>query len=504
MILSWNRFAGATATAVAAVLLGTGLALTLATQTLAGPPEATKLPALRLAPEIPVASVMLRRAFPDHPMAARADRGEAPRDGQAEAAACDKTVDLTTTLSVVTAVSALDSVICSNTDIYTYERDGRAYVVLAGGDEAAWTHIDVSDPTDPVIVGQFFWVDSPGQTTYTPDLKSFRVGTSDYIAVALERFTIFAFCGVVIFDVSDPTTPLFVSQYIGSTANQTLGPAWCDTHNVFVENDENGDGKYIYATADSPDDMRVLDITSVVTPVEVGRYVAPGADFDNYVHDITVIDHGGAAGRRVYLAYWDTGLVILNAADVTPGTNPVPIVGPNSIDPAGFLTHHAWASQDGDQVFIQDEFLGASGDQPVQMWEVSNPAAPTYVDGLELGLDVPVNPAHNLEIRFDLEPSRLYVGWYRQGLQAWDFTSVGFTRSNPEPRTALKYHQAQTDAGDVYDGTWGVRLADIDGERYIFQSDRTFGLIVNCQSCAEPVGGALSGAIAGFAACFRT
>lgn len=186
-------------------------------------------------------------------------------------------------------------------------------------------------------------------------------------------------------------------------------------------------------------------------------------------------------------------MVILDAAGVTPGVNPTPIVGPNQLDPPSFLTHHAFASQDGSRIFIQDEFLSANGDEPVQMWDVGNPANPVYVDGLVLGSDVPANPAHNLEIRFDIAPNRLYVAMYKMGLQAWDFTGGGFGHgANPAPRTAVQYHQAQTEASDsTYSGAWAVRLENItvDGvtNLYIFQSDRLFGLIADCVGCEDVV-----------------
>ena len=203
------------------------------------------------------------------------------------------------------------------------------------------------------------------------------------------------------------------------------------------------------------------------------------------------------------MTLWDTGLIVLDAADVTPGTSATPIVGPNALDPAGFLMHHAWASQDGSLVFIQDEFLASSGDEPVQMWDISIPASPAYVDGLALGTDVPINPAHNLEIRFDIDPNRLYVGWYKLGLQAYDFTSGGFDHTaNPAPRTAVEYHQAQTEVSDdAYSGAWGVRLEIItvgaSSDLYIFQSDRNFGLIVDCAGagCAVQPTGTVDGTV---------
>lgn len=433
---------------------------------------------LRATPEIPVRSVGARRPMPDHP-------------GPAPGSDCDKDVDLTSTIEGLTAVAAQDNGICTNADIDTYT-SGAPFVVQAGGEEAAWTHTDVSDPASPSMVGQFVWRGGSGKNTYTPDVKAFPQGGRDYIALSLERLAPNGFCGVVIVDVTDPANPEIESQIYKNTSSDF----WCDVHNSFVET-VDGDGRYLYLTADARNDMRVIDIANVESlpnPCdiasgcnrEIGRYRAPTAGSDNYVHDVTVLGHG--TERRAYLSYWESGLVILDAADVTPGVDPTPIVGPGVIDPAGFLTHHAWASPDGSRVFIQDEFLDQAGDEPVQMWDVSDPSNPTYVDGIVLGTDVPASPAHNLEIRPDIDPDRLYVGWYKLGLQAWDFGAGGFVRAGSAPRTAVEYHQAQTEGSDgAYSGAWGVRLAliTVGGTQnlYLFQSDRNFGLIVDCAGC---------------------
>ena len=194
------------------------------------------------------------------------------------------------------------------------------------------------------------------------------------------------------------------------------------------------------------------------------------------MHDVTVIDHGGSIGRRVYVSYWDAGLMILDAADVTPGVVETgspnqPLNADHSIDPTGFLVHHAYPNEDGTRVFIQDEFMLSAGQEPVQMWDVSSPASPSYVDGIALGgsLMPAVNPAHNLLVDGD----RLYVGWYKAGLQAFDFGPSGFT-GRP------LYHQAQTEpADDSYDGAWAVRLGTAGVSTYILQSDRRYGLIID-------------------------
>ncbi len=448
-------------------------------------PDIKILPGPAAAPHIPVGSIILRRAFPDHPLGGPPGREEPlpPGGGPPQeqplppggAATCDKDVDLTSTIFGVVAVAAQDNVFCTSADIDVYVRDTKTYVVQAAGQEGAWTHTEVTDPTKPVILGQFVWNVA---NTYTPDIKAFRQGARDYIVMALERLTIFAACGVIIYDVTTPATPAKQSQFIGSD--------WCDTHNVFVEiNPITGDGELIYATADNTNDLRVLDIGgtfggTVGAPLEIGRYTAPTADNDNYVHDVTVVNHGPGIGVRAYLAYWDSGVVVLNVDDPAA---PQEVVGPNEIDPPGFLAHHAFPTADGDFVFIQDEFLDSAGDEPIQIWDITNPVTPFQLGGLVLGTDVPVNPAHNLEIRYDIDPNRLYVGWYKLGLQAFDFDALGFTGTGI-------WHQAQTEATDgAYDGAWGVRLAKIavdDGfggtvqNLYAFQSDRRYGLIVDC------------------------
>ena len=448
-----------------------GLALGLALAAVSPAPlEAEhhdRLP-LQTTVDAPVASIGLRHPQPAHPGFGN--------DELLVAASlqCDKDIDTTSSIAGVTFVAAQDNAICTNADIDVYEKDGEVYVVQAGGQEAAFTITRIATDGTPTLITQIIWVDAgtgnPLQI-YTPDVKAFKQGTRHYIALSLERLAVpppQTSCGVVIADVTDAPTISLMDQITSSE--------WCDVHNVFVEDGANGDGRYLYLTADFPNDMRVLDIGDLSSIAEVGRYTHPEASNSNYVHDVTVIDHGDAIGRRVYLAYWDAGLMILDAADVTPGVVEAgspnqPLNPDHSIDPAGFLTHHAYPSEDGTRVFIQDEFLSNPGQEPVQIWDIGSPASPLYVDGVSLDSNLmPVaNPAHNLLVMED----RLYAGWYKAGLQAFDFDASGFT-GRP------LYHQVQTEStDDSYDGAWGVRLATVDANTYIVQSDRQYGLIVS-------------------------
>ena len=467
-----------------ALILAPLLMLLLTGIAAAGPdlPPPREMPDLKEAPDKPVRSIPLRQKFPDHPQGPPSDK-RAPGGG-----GCDKDVDLTGTIKGVVVVDAQDNGICSNADIDTYVNtvDGDVYVVQGGGQEAAMTisHIDANGNATRII--QIAWRQ---KNTYTPDAKAFVQGGRNYVVLSLERTAQGnAACGVVFLDVTDTRGP---NPPLPPIIHQAIGADWCDVHNAFVEN-IFGEGRYVYLTADAPNDVRVLDIANIAstTPTEIGRYTSPTANNSNYVHDVTVLDHGGLVGRRVYLSYWDSGLVLLDAADITPGTNPTPLIGPNVIDPPGFLNHHAFGSQDGSLVIFQDEIDGSSGFETVQMWDISNTSKPVHVDSLVLGDDVPLFASHNLEINYDIDPNRVYIGWYKLGLEAWDFTSSGFTRDTPSNgRNSVLYHQAQTETDDgAYDGAWAVRLAQIGANLFIFQSDRNFGLIVNCVGCTPTVG----------------
>lgn len=425
---------------------------------------------LRTRPDIPVHS------HSHHPGPER-DPRLFNEDDELNQGVCEKDIDRSGRVSGARFVSHQENGVCSNTDLDVYSRDGKHYVVQ-GAKDAAYIHTEVTDPARPVKLKLYRWAGAANKYTRSMEMQAFAQGDRDYIALALERSSSSGYCGVVIVDVTNPLSPVKKSQYTGN--------GWCDTHNIFVEDDLEGDGRYIYATANSKDDMRVLDISgehggTVAAPREVGRYRSPTANPDNYVHDITVVDHGGSVGRRAYVAYWASGLVILDADDVTPGNNPVPLVGPNVIDPPGLLLHQAIPNAAGTRVIVQDEFAYRSTSRPVQMWDISGiPAVrPRYVDGLapNVGVNGQLLPAHNMLV----EGNRVYVGWYKAGMQGFLFNDAGFVRR-------FAYHQVQTEQPDApYAGAWGVRTLEIGDAKYIFQSDRHYGLIVSRLDTTAPV-----------------
>src|ERR687898_474221 len=261
----------------------------------AHPGHEHELKGARQTPEIPARGVR----------AGRAHNPAQPEQGRP--ARCDKDID-TTTLRALSFVHAQDNGICTSADIDTY-RTGplRPLVAQAGGEEAAFILTDVTNPASPTRYGPFTWARRGAKGTYTPDVKAFSQTVDgmprQYVAPCLERLRPNGFCGVGVFG-GTPATPVFETQIYKNTPSDF----WCDVHNSFVE-DVGGEGRYLYATADARNDMRVIDLANVAdfpatcdiattcAAKETGRYKAPTAvDADNYVHDVTVIDHGGETG----------------------------------------------------------------------------------------------------------------------------------------------------------------------------------------------------------------
>lgn len=461
------------------------------------------------------------------------------RGGPGGGGPCDKSLDLTSQIHNARVVGLFDSGICSNADLDLFVTDGygageRLYAVVAGGEEAAFTLIDVTDPTAPELVIQQFWPTTGPTRTVTSHVQAFSRGGQPWLALGTSRASRQGFCGVWFLG----PTLVAPKQLTGDGGSEN--DAWCDVNDLFIES-VAGEGAFLYVAASETFDLRVFDIRAdgeFITPVEVGRYrrsdIVLGSDGngnsrgkndpdgsfdDNLVSGVFVADrvvpHGGGPETQiptVYVSYMRAGLDILpaslvrDAASETP--TPVPFAhqdsvnddgGVTSLEPAPhlsgapFVVHDAVPDATGRRVFLLDELSYASEDSPVQAWDLEN--GPAFLDGLTADADVPASPPHALTLGVAAGlgettlpagslDDRLSVGWYRLGLQAWDFDGSHFVRGAPPnggPRTAEVFHQARTDArDDTYDGAWAVKVARIDDAFYGFVSDREFGLIVTC------------------------
>ncbi len=103
----------------------------------------------------------------------------------------------------------------------------------------------------------------------------------------------YAYCafrnGLLIFDVSDPANPSFVSRFYLSGEGR----------GIFVKN------SYVYL-ADSHEGLVIFDVSNPASPDSVGNYVSSGGVGDVFVRD-----------SLAYVAYGGSGLQIINISDPT-------------------------------------------------------------------------------------------------------------------------------------------------------------------------------------------
>ena len=463
--------------------------------------------------------------------AASADHspGHGKAKGGMKKGQCDKTLDLDSHIRGAQVVAVYDTGICSNTDLDLYRLDDRLLAVVTGGEEAAFTVVDVTDPADPKLERQLLWPKSGVRGTSADKVQAFRPydGSAETLfALGVSHDSKQGLCGVMIVDPEG-----FIARTIDGL-DADGGESWCNVNGLFVENDGDGNGAFLYVAAAETFDLRVFDIRDIAgsAPTEVGRYRRgdvplgrdsngnargrndPDGPFDDiFVNDVFVADGLSASGQgsdspvpMVYVAYMAAGLDIFPASLVRddaagPGAPPlsadqtsvnadgavVNVTPEPHASGAPFVVYQAIPDAAGATVFLRDEASFAPGDMPVEAWDIAGDAS--LLDGLEAGVDIPAFPPHDLAFGIlNADPAnplqnRLTVGWYHLGLEGWDFEASGFDRVDAAPRTAAVFHQARTgSAEDPRDGAWAVEIARIGGLNYGFAVDHEFGLIIAC------------------------
>jgi hypothetical protein len=360
--------------------------------------------------------------------------------------------------------------VCGNGEIGLLEPGGRRYAALAGLGSAAFVLFDVDDPAAPRRVGAWKWL----QPAVTYDLKPFRQGQRWYLALAMENYRqpFLDPCGIAIVEITNPAMPALLGRLDGVAVGSRA--AWCNVHTVEIDVDAQGNGTYLMASARDTFDLRVLDIRDLSAVREVGAYHLHAhphggyPDFEgSYVHDSTIV------GDRVYVAYWNAGVVILDKRKLEAGApaEQVALNPPQSIAPADFNVHHSYPTADGNFLFVEAEDQVENG---IRLFDIRDPAQPREVLGFDIG--EPRAAPHNLLVRDDL----LLVGWYNGGIRVFRYDT-----SDPEnPKVAqLAFQAVRARPGqNIYNGVWGVRAQPCQArgaERLcVYASDITLGLII--------------------------
>lgn len=152
--------------------------------------------------------------------------------------------------------------------------------------------VDLSDPAQPSELGHIP-VTYPDYEIYN-DIKMVEANDRVYALCASNLR------GVVTYDVTDPANPTEVAAF--PPVDDEVG--YVDVHTLFID----GTRAYLANTTYNVSGLDIYDVSDPTSPTSLGRYVDPDVpDEGGFVHDLYVKD------GRVYLNYWNQGMVVLDA-----------------------------------------------------------------------------------------------------------------------------------------------------------------------------------------------
>ena len=213
--------------------------------------------------------------------------------------------------------------------------------------------------------------------------------------------------GLVVFDVSQPSSPDLIGQYHvfvfdGSPRNFT------NIHNIFL----SPDGSLVYAinqslVGEGPSltvprtDLRVIDVSDPRSPMEVARF-ATETDM-GIVHDLNVIERDGRL--IAFLNYLEAGLLILDV------TVPTSIVELGTAKWDGIKSHSGWPFALDDKLYFAHTDEGY--DRHLTVLDVTDLANPKVVSRFSTREGVSV---HNAQVAGGIA----YISYYIDGLRVVD------------------------------------------------------------------------------------
>lgn len=244
--------------------------------------------------------------------------------------------------------------------------------------------------------------------------------------------------GLVVFDVSEPSSPEMIGQYRVFIEDERNSPEnFVDIHNIFL----SPDGKLVFAintSAFPASDLRIIDVSDPTSPREVGRFVKEDAAFLEGVHDVNVIERDGRL--IAFLNYLEAGLWVLDVTD------PSAVIVLGSIKWDGIFSHSGWAFPlDGRLYYAHAE---EGDDKHLTVLDVTDLADPQVVASFRTRDGISI---HNVQVVEGVA----YISYYVDGLRVVDLR-------NPEAPLELGHYDTvpADDERDILQGVWGVRVMD--------------------------------------------
>lgn len=368
--------------------------------------------------------------------------------------------------------------------------------------------LDARDPSRPVRVAT---LQNPAGTS-AEDMEVFtaRYGPlagRDVAAVGIQvcggsRSDPSFFRGVQLFDVTDPTRPREVGRLDTGCCTRGL-------HEVDVEHRSDLGRTFVYAsvpTSGYPDvttpsgvrdahgrgDFRLIDITDPRRPVEVSDWgvvsdpvpglpaAGQGCDPDgNYGHSVTPSDDG----RLAFVAYWDSGFLILDLTDPAR-----PVFRGRTVYPADADGDAHSSSYDAARrlLFTADEdFCKASaGTEPgfgyLRVYDAANLAAPRQIGSYRTpnssGTKDVAAGDYTIHLT-DVVGTTLYASWYSDGVRVIDVSDPRRPREVASFVPPAGQNPVKPSQRNVLSNTtqvWGVAVDRATGLVYL--SDMNTGL----------------------------
>ncbi|MEN8238189.1 MAG: hypothetical protein ABFR53_03190 [Actinomycetota bacterium] len=347
--------------------------------------------------------------------------------------------------------------------------------------------VDISDPTDPQVVEELGAPDGCSPQ----DVKAERINTKAFQGDLLVVGNDGCDEGLQLYDVTDPTNPLLLSEG---------GPG--HVHNTYLY--QKGSRAYVLAAVpfaevfDGFGDFVVMDITDPTNPAQVADWgagkdggIAFGSPFfagdpslpagsdctpppgtpelcrgDSFpgvlLHDVWASTDGNTA----YLSYWDAGLILL---DISEPTDPT-LLGRGD-EPPTFgndegNAHVAVPARGGNLVLVGDEDFAPGPWGFLRVFDTSDTSNPYEIGAFatpgSLGSDPDPATMHNIVV----QGNRAYLSWYFEGIRVVDFS---------QPTAPREVAAFIPDSADTSDGFfWGVYVH----EGLVLASDLSGGLFV--------------------------
>ncbi|MHB8574438.1 MAG: PA domain-containing protein [Dehalococcoidia bacterium] len=242
--------------------------------------------------------------------------------------------------------------------------------------------VDLSDPAQPAVVGAIAQI----RGTTQEDVKVRHINTSaftgDLLATGIQRCDRTGAGGIDLYDVSDPRNPRQLSFFPTGVARGVheldliqQGDRALALLAVPASELDGGDG-----------DFRIIDVSDPRHPVQIAQWGARaqlGVDLKSGIGcQRQIFDHSARAsadGRRVYLSYWDAGVIVLDISDPTAPK----LVGRIQYPPGEEgETHSVAETADGQHLLVADE-SGIFGGPYGLHFRVDAPDGPHAVYGCE-------------------------------------------------------------------------------------------------------------------------